>query len=195
VLGSGIDVPYPRENAGLMQQITKHGAVLSEFPMGTKPDASHFPRRNRIVSGMTLGTLVIESAVDGGAMITASSALDQNREVFAVPGSVFNSQSDGTHALIKEGRAKPVRSVDEILQELPGGSVDEARPVHTRQPQDLTFFERSILDTLSDLPVHVDTIAEKAAMGVPDALVALLGLEFKKLARQLPGRHFVSMES
>ena len=193
VLGSGIDVPYPRENAGLMREIARSGAVITEFAMGTTPEAPNFPRRNRIVSGMTRGTLVVESAQDGGAMITASSALDQNREVFAVPGPVFNPGCRGPHTLIHEGRAKLVQSVEDILDELPtSGHAASISSVH-KPVYDLTLFEQRILDLLADEPLHVDQIAHQASIGVPDALVALLGLEFKKLARQLPGRFFVAL--
>jgi len=193
VLGSGLDVPYPRENIGLMRDMCKEGAVVSEFAMGTAPDAPNFPRRNRIVSGMTQGTLVVESARDGGAMITASSALDQNREVFAVPGPVFNPGSDGPHALIHEGRAKLVQKVEDILDELPWSRTSGAVPREAPPVPDLTLFEQCVLDLLTDEPLHVDQIARRSSIGVPDALVALLGLEFKKLARQLPGRFFIAL--
>ncbi len=193
VLGSGLDVPYPRENAGLMNDMSDTGAVLSEFAMGTQPDAPHFPRRNRIVSGMTLGTIVVESARDGGAMITASTALDQNREVFAVPGPMFNPSSEGPHALIREGRAKLVQRVEDILEELPGENNRAGSRMEVQPRPELTLFERTILDILGEMPLHVDQIAEKASLAMPDTLVALLGLEFKKLARQLPGKHFIAL--
>ncbi len=193
VLGSGIDVPYPRENAELMRAMCRHGAVVSEFAMGTEPDAPNFPRRNRIVSGMTLGTIVVESARDGGAMITASSALDQNREVFAIPGPMFNPTSEGPHTLLREGRAKLVHHIDDILEELPGQRHATGHEGPSTIPPDLTLFEQTILEFLSDEPTHVDTIADRASMNISDALVALLGLECKRLVRQLPGRFFISL--
>ncbi|RPI00803.1 MAG: DNA-protecting protein DprA, partial [Ignavibacteriae bacterium] len=118
VIGSGLDVPYPPENNKLMDHIAEGGAVVSEFPMGTTPDASNFPRRNRIISGLTLGTIVIESAEDGGALITASTALDQDREVFAVPGNITEKRSGGTNKLIREGRAKLITNAQDIFDEL-----------------------------------------------------------------------------
>lgn len=118
VIGSGIDVIYPPENDMLYNKIAGCGAVLSEYLMGTKPDAANFPRRNRIISGMTVGTVVVESDIKGGAMITASMALDQNREVFAVPKSIEFEKNAGCNLLIKEGRAKLVESVADVINEL-----------------------------------------------------------------------------
>lgn len=118
VLGSGLDVPYPRENATLLGAIARSGAVVSEFPMGTKPCPQNFPRRNRIISGLSIGCIVIESDVRGGAMITASLARQQGRALFAVPGSIAVRSSAGPHALIRDGRAKLVSSVDDVLAEL-----------------------------------------------------------------------------
>jgi DNA processing protein len=192
VLGSGIDVPYPAENARMMRKIAESGAVISEFPFGTKPDPTHFPRRNRIVSGMTLGTIVIESAVDGGAMITASSALDQGREVYAVPGPIHDPRSAGPHALIRDGRAKLVTGLEDVVAELRLSPASSAR-VSVMPMPDLTLFERAIYERVSVEPVHIDELAERSSMGPADALVALLGLEFKGLVRQLPGKWFVRM--
>ena len=118
VLGSGLDVPYPRENAALASAIARSGAVVSEFPMGTRPCPQNFPRRNRIISGLSLGCIVVESGVRGGAMITASYASKQNRALFAVPGSIAVLSSAGPHALIRDGRAKLVSSVDDVLADL-----------------------------------------------------------------------------
>jgi len=118
VLGSGLDVPYPRENAPLMSAIARSGAVVSEFPMGTSPCPANFPRRNRIISGLSLGCIVVESDLRGGAMITASCAREQRRALFAVPGSIAQRMSAGPHALIRDGRAKLVGSIDDVLAEL-----------------------------------------------------------------------------
>ncbi len=117
VLGCGVDVVYPPQNADLMQEITKHGCVVSQFPMGMKPSAGHFPYRNRIISGMTMGTLVVEAPLSSGALITARQAAEQGREVFAVPGQVGVTNSQGPHLLIREG-AKLVETVEDILVEL-----------------------------------------------------------------------------
>ncbi len=194
VIGSGIDGIYPPENKKLATRIMSQGAVLSEFEMGAKPDAEHFPRRNRVISGLSLGTLVIETAVDGGAMITARVALDQNREVFAVPGPITEKRSTGCNALIKRGEAKLVQTVDDILDEL----ASKLRPIlkmsekHDRTPAaELTLFEKKIYDALGEETLHIDAIAARAAVTTSDALVQLLSLEFKGLVKQLPGKMFV----
>jgi DNA processing protein len=193
VIGSALDMIYPRENEGLAMRIAENGAVISEFFMGTKPDPGNFPRRNRIISGSSLGTLIVESAEDGGAMITASMALDQNRELFCVPGNINEKFSAGTNRLIRDGQAKLVTCVDDILVEFeavfgplrPDGS---ARPL----PQ-LTMFEQKIYDALDAAPVHIDAISGQASMSSADTLVALLELEFKGLVKQLPGKLFLKL--
>ncbi|HEX9614102.1 MAG TPA: DNA-processing protein DprA [Bacteroidota bacterium] len=190
VIGSGLDVPYPPENRGLMETITGQGAVISEFPMGASPDPSNFPRRNRLISGLTLGIVVVESDVDGGAMITASTALDQNREVFAIPGMVTEKRSQGPHKLIREGRAKLVHSIEDILDELqPFTRLRTGTPKSEPLPE-LTLFERRIHDILLPDPVHIDVVSEQSGLSVPDTLVTLLALEFKGLVKQLPGKFF-----
>jgi DNA processing protein len=192
IIGSGLDVIYPPENQKLADDISRNGAVVSEFEMGAQPDAEHFPRRNRIISGATLGTLVIETDVDGGAMLTARWALDQNREVFAVPGPILEKRSAGCNSLIKRGEAKLVQSVDDILEEL----TPKFRPIlkgtgeQKPEPQ-LSFFEKRILDAIDDEPRHIDIIAAKTSISTADALVQLLGLEFKGLVKQLAGKMFV----
>jgi DNA processing protein len=194
VLGSGLDVPYPAENRRLLETIAAHGVVASEFPMGTKPDATNFPRRNRIVSGMTLGTVVVESAEDGGAMITASTALDQNREVFAVPGSIMEKRTAGPHKLIREGRAKLVQNVDDILEELGPHMRHLLKREHMPEVAiEMSLFEKKIYDVLKHEPIQIDAIAELAETSTADALVLLLGLEFKGLVRQLPGKMFIRL--
>ncbi len=193
VIGSGIDVVYPSENRGLAERIASCGAVVSEFPFGTKPDAPNFPRRNRIVSGMTLATLVIETSPEGGAMITARMALEQGREVFAVPSPVSGTRRSGTNLLIKKGNAKLTESVDDILEELAPRLSPLKRPAAGAAPPDLTLFERTILDGCGDDPLHVDALASRARMTVPEALVHLLSLEFKGAVRQMPGKRFVRL--
>ncbi len=191
VIGSGLDVPYPPENKKLMERIAEEGAVVSEFPMGTKPDAPNFPRRNRIISGLSLGTVVLESAEDGGALITASTALDQDREVFAVPGNITEKRSDGPNKLIRDGRAKLITCVQDIFDEL-------AQQLHLSFDQnnvkphiELTPTEQSLFNFLSNEPIHIDTLAEQTEISTSDALVTLLSLEFKGVVRQLPGKMFV----
>ncbi len=192
VIGSGLDVPYPPENRLLMRQISSSGAVVSEFPMGTKPDAHHFPRRNRIISGLSLGALIVESREDGGAMITATTSLDQNREVFAVPGSIYEQRSAGPNRLIREGRAKLVETVEDILEEFQGklapGMAHEKKP---KPLPPLTLFEERVFRVLGEDPMHIDMICEQSGMPASDALVSLLSLEFKRMVKQLPGKMFV----
>jgi DNA processing protein len=194
VIGSGLDIIYPSENSTLAQRILACGAIVTEFPLGTKPDAVNFPRRNRIVSGMTLGTLVVETGPGGGAMITAALALEQGREVFAVPSAVSRGTASGTNVLIKEGKAKLTESVDDILIELApklkafitqGPGIQHVPVVH-----DLTLFERQIADALTDTPIPIDLLATRSGLTPAEALVHLLSLEFKGVVRQLPGKLF-----
>jgi DNA processing protein len=192
VIGSGIDVVYPPENRKLAERISRRGVLISEYPMGTKPDAGNFPRRNRIISGLSLGTIVIETDMNGGALITAASALDQNREVFAVPGPVGARQSCGCNVLIKTGRAKLVESVEDILTELrlPARYTSGIDGGKKKEEVEVTLFEQTVLHALRAGPLHVDEISLKAGMATSDTLVYLLGLEFKGLVTQLPGKFF-----
>ncbi len=193
VIGSGLDIIYPEENKKLAERIAGQGAVISEYEMGAKPDAVNFPRRNRIISGLSMGTVVIETDVNGGAMITATTALDQNREVFALPGNVTNKRVRGCHTLIREGRAKLVESVADILEEFSATLSlrrGDTSTLPTRPEPALTLFEKAVFDVLSDRPVHIDHIAAQARMSTADALVNLLNLEFKGLIRQMPGKMF-----
>ncbi len=203
VIGSGIDVPYPPENRGLAARIAACGAVVSEYPMGTKPDAGNFPRRNRIISGITLGTVVLETAVDGGAMITARTALDQNREVFAYPAPVREGTPAGTNRLIHEGKALLVESVDDVLAELgsrlgdlargQAGPAVRSRPAapETARPA-LTLFEQGVLDAVpGEEPAHINALAGVLQMPVAELLAHLLALECKGLVRQLAGKYFL----
>jgi DNA processing protein len=194
VIGSGIDVIYPSENSRLAGRITASGAIISEYPMGSKPDAMNFPRRNRIISGIALGTLIIETGVEGGAMITASTALDQNREVFAVPSPLQERKTSGTNRLIKEGKALLTESVDDILTELGPrlkGILTADKLPSPAPPPELTLFEQRVHDVLEETPLHIDQLAERAGLSTGDALVHLLSLEFKGLVRQMAGKLFV----
>lgn len=196
VTGSGIDVIYPPENKNLYSRIAQSGGVISEYAMGTKPDAGNFPRRNRIVSGMTLGTIVVETGIDGGAMITANTALDQNRDVFAVPGLITDVRALGCNTLIRDGRAKLITSVDDVLSELSTKLKPLFREVTKHEKKldiSLSLFEKKIYDVLNDEPIHIDLLAGKSDMPTSDALVNLLSLEFKGLVKQLPGKMFVRL--
>lgn len=195
VLGSGIDVIYPYENKKLYSELAESGAVITEFPPGTKPDKVNFPRRNRIISGISLGTLVIESGIKGGALLTAEIAVDQDREVFAVPGYINSKQSEGTNELIKRGQAKLVTCIDDILVELE----QRLKPFLKNAISDktekaaegLSLTEEKIYSILNYEPVHIDRINELAELPVSDCLVNLLSLEFKSLVRQIPGKYFL----
>jgi DNA processing protein len=192
VIGSGLDRIYPPENRRLASQITERGAVISEFPLGTAPDAVNFPRRNRIISGLSAGILVVETGVTGGAMITAASALDQNREVFAIPSPISADSVSGTNTLIKEGRAKLVEHIDDILSELVPSTLRTSRALPPPPPPgELTLFEERVLRTIPDEPLHIDAIALRADIPAHDALCHLLSLELKGLVRQIPGKLFV----
>lgn len=193
VIGSGLDEIYPLDNKGLAKLIAENGAVISEFPFGTKPDGFNFPRRNRIISGLSLGTLLIESKIGGGGMITAELALDQNKEVFAIPGPINSEKSNGCNILIKEGRAKLAQTPDDVIKELEY----KLRPIlksKNEKPQQeisLSLFEKKIFDILSEEPTHIDMIAEKTELITSDVLVNLLSLEFKGIVKQLAGKMFV----
>jgi DNA processing protein len=190
VVGSGLDVIYPAENKKLFEKISENGAVISEFSLGTKPDAQNFPRRNRIISGLSLGVIVIETGVQGGAMQTAALALDQNREVFALPGNVGVKQSDGTNLLIQKGEAKLITSADDVINELE----IKLKPVLgkniPKQQVNLSLFEEKLINVLNSEPLQIDRIATLANMTTSECLVNLLSLEFKGLVKQLPGKMF-----
>ena len=194
VIGSGIDVIYPPENKQLVDRITEQGAVVSEFLMGAKPDAGNFPRRNRIISGIALGTIVVETGVEGGAMITASTALDQNRATFAVPSAVTDKRRSGTNLLIKEGKAALVESVDDIIVELQPQlkrMLADQKIVPQKAAPELNLFEQKLYDVLEEDPIHIDLLAERAGLSTSDALVHLLSMEFKGAVKQLRGKMFV----
>jgi DNA processing protein len=194
VIGSGLDVIYPPENKGLAERIAGQGAIISEYPCGTPPDAVNFPRRNRIVSGMTLGTLVVESGIDGGAMITANLAVDQGREVFAVPAPVSDRKPCGTNLLIKEGKAKLTETVDDILVEL-APRLRSLLPPETLEKEtpapDISLFEKQLYDLLGNDAMHIDDLASRSGLSLPEALAHLLSLECKGAVKQLPGKVFL----
>lgn len=189
VLGSGIDVIYPPSHDKLMAQIIENGAVLSEFPPGTKPGQGNFPRRNRVISGMTRGTLIVEAPLKSGALLTAAHALDQNREVFAVPGVITSHKSKGTNRLIKQGSAALVESAEDILKIL-GWHASSKKPGTTPTPS-LSPEDKKIWEQLSLEPVHIDDLAKKLDTPTHELLGKLLMLELSGVIRQLPGKHFV----
>jgi len=197
ILGCGIDVDYPPENRDLMGLIAEQGAVVTEFPLGTPPEPNNFPRRNRIISGMSMGVLVMEAAGDSGSLITASYALEQGREVFAVPGSVSLPTSRGTNSLIKRG-ARLVEGSYDILSDLfPNmkeylrefGGPDE--PQSEAPGFNLEADEKAIFDCISLEPTHIGALVAKSGIAASRALSLLLSLELKGAVRQVSGMRFM----
>ncbi|TLY43264.1 MAG: DNA-protecting protein DprA [Nitrospirae bacterium] len=195
VLGCGLDVDYPPGHARLREEIAGSGAVLTEFEPGTPPRAPNFPRRNRIISGLALGAVVVEAAEDSGSLITARLALEQGREVFAVPGPIDVPTSRGPHGLLKQG-AKLVETVDDIVEEL---LPQLDRPLQTLKTEPIAALpehvalspsERTVLDVMSRDPLHLDDLTERSRLTTPAVAAILLGLELKALVKQLPGQRY-----
>ena len=191
VLGCGIDRVYPSENARLQAQISERGTLLSEYPPGSEPLPGHFPGRNRIISGLSRGTLVIEAAIDSGSLITAELALEQGREVFAVPGSIDRSTSAGTNRLIKEG-AHPVTGATDLFDVLwPDRSGRVPAAQSNRFAAALDEPARSVWSALGAQPRHVDELAGALGLTAGELSVTLLHLELQGGVEQLPGARFV----
>lgn len=195
VLGSGLQNIYPAENTTLFQRISEQGAVVSEFPLFTKPEAHNFPIRNRIISGMSLGTVVVEATRKSGSLITARLAAEQNREVFAVPGSIQSFKSIGAHTLIKQG-AKLVENAQDIIEEITPMIQYRESAGNTRSDPDednlalLTAEELQVYDALGPYPVHIDDLARTISMGPGRLSSILLKLELNGLVQQSPGKFF-----
>ena len=187
VMGSGVNIIYPAENTSLTRRILENGALISECPIDAGPRAENFPRRNRILSGLTLGTLVTEAGESSGALITANNALEQNREVFAVPGSVLSSQSRGTNRLIQQG-AKLVRHVADIMEELNIKTVVSQLEFKEILPEN--DIEKQLVKYLALEPVHIDEVCR--ASGLPTAMVSstLAMMELKGMVKQLGGMNY-----
>lgn len=188
VLGSGIDIPYPPENRDLMKRAADSGCVVSEFSLGTKPLKDNFPARNRLISGLSLGVLVVEATANSGSLITAGYALEQNREVFAVPGNINSLNSSGTNDLIKKG-AKLIQSSDDIIGELAPMLKGYVR-TKEKEKIEMTVEEETLCGMLTGEPVHIDNITRGLAMPPSKALNLLLGLELKGVVRQADGKRF-----
>ena len=189
VLANGLDTVYPPENRGLAAEIAERAALISDYPLGTKPRAEFFPRRNRIMSGVALGTLVIEGDVKSGAMITARLAGEQNREVFAVPGSIFSPQSRGPFELLRDG-ATPVGSVEHILEALNltmiGAQMDFGRVAPPATPE-----EQALMFALTRDPRHVDEVVRNTGLAAAQVSATLALLELKGLVRDVGGMQYV----
>jgi DNA processing protein len=210
VLGCGLDVVYPPENEKLFNEISLQGALISEFPFGTPPNAPNFPARNRIISGISLGVVVVEASEKSGSLITARIALEQGREVFAVPGSIDSSGSRGTNKLIKQG-AKLIENVEDILEEILPQVIREPKSVkpdqRQKQPDDqqkilssspdpvLKETEKTVWQVLSQKPVHIDQIITSTGLTAHEVLGILLNLELQGLIEQKPGKTYMRKES
>jgi len=190
VLGSGVDRIYPPENRRLAEQITHQGALLSDYAPGTPPDGPNFPPRNRIISGLSLAVIVVEADLDSGAMITASFAAEQGREVFAVPGNILAPQSKGTNRLIQEG-ARPLLDPQEILEILNLSHVTEQRTARQALPGDPV--EAQLFQTLGAEPLHVDDIRSQTGMPIEKVTATLALMELKGLVRQVGGMNYVKV--
>lgn len=194
VWGTGLDVVYPNENLTLSREIASSGALLSEFPLGTPPEPGNFPVRNRIISGLSLGVTVVEATVRSGSLITARMALDQDRQVFAVPGPIGRPTVEGPHRLIKEG-AKLVESAEDIIEELLP-MLDrrlhrEIKALPIGEVPELNEKERQLWELLGMDPLHIDAIARAVDLALAETAELLLRLEIKGLVKQLPGTFFV----
>jgi DNA processing protein len=207
VMGTGLEQVYPRDHRRLAEEILeKGGALVSEFPLETPPAPQNFPYRNRVISGLSLGVVIVEAAENSGSLITARLALEQGREVFAVPGNITSRNSFGANYLIKGAGAKLVQQWQDIVAEMPPeiaarllppeprekGANDELTKQLELAPGDLSNAEQAVWRLLSaDAPLHIDALAEETRLSVPELTGALLALEMRDLVRQLPGKCFV----
>ena len=193
VLGSGIDQLYPKRNRGLAEKLLEQGAIVSEFPLGSAPEAWHFPQRNRIISGMSQGVLVLEAAIKSGSLITARYALEQGREVFAVPGSPHNRMARGCNYLIKNG-AKLVEELDDILEELGGFMTfrqSGEEPQKNSQPAISKAAER-LLQFIDFEQASVDILAKRSGIETQSIMALLVELEINDLVCVGPGGYSLS---
>lgn len=201
VLGCGIDVVYPKENKKLFAEMAKRGAIISEFAMGTFPGAQNFPIRNRIIAGMSLGTIVVEGAEYSGSLITARLAMEFGREVYGIPGNATQPSSFGPNQLIKQG-AKLVTSWEDVVEELSTDVRTELVPVETATSEERSLLveqslepaERTLYELLAeDSALAIDDLVEKSGLSSSEVLAALFDLELKGVVRQLPGKQFLKV--
>ena len=199
VLGSGLECVYPEENLKLFHKIAENGAVISEFSLDAKPEPHHFPQRNRIISGMALGTVVVEAAGRSGSLITARLAAEQGREVFAVPGSIHAATAQGTHKLIRQG-AKLIDNVQDIIEEIapqlstapdhPPGVESDRHCAENPAQSSLAAEEARLLEAMGPYPVHIDALARRCNLEIGPISAILLQLELKGIVVQEPGKFF-----
>ena len=190
ILGSGVDRIYPPEHRALAEQIMERGAIISDYPPGTPPDASNFPPRNRIISGLSLAVVVIEAGETSGALITAEFAAEQGREVFAVPGSILAPQSKGTNKLIQQG-ALPLLGVTDLMQALDITRMGGQKSARKIMPSDAT--EAKLLSVLGSEPLHVDEIRNQSDLPIEKVSAALALMELKGIVRQVGGMKYVAV--
>lgn len=188
VLGSGLDRIYPPEHAGLAERIARQGVVISEYPLGTQPEGRNFPPRNRIIAGLSLAVVIVEAGRSSGALITADFAVEQGREVFAVPGSILRRGSEGPHRLIQSG-ARLLHSPEEVLEAMNLDVVARRQVVQEILPANET--ERAILSHLQEEPVHIDELRARCALPAAEVSSTLALLELKGHVRQVGGMHYV----
>lgn len=205
VLGTGIDEVYPRDHRKLAEEMLgRGGALVSQFPLGTPPVPENFPYRNRIISGLSLGTIVVEAAENSGSLITARLAMEQNREVYAVPGNVTSRNSFGTNYLIKGAGAKLIQSWQDVVTEFPHDVASALLPPEPKKagrrtdgaavalPEDISDGGRAVFRLVTtDDPAHIDALAQASGLSLSELSAALLELEMRELIRQLPGKSFV----
>ncbi len=187
IFACGLDLVYPSENTKLAQAIMEQGALISEYPLGTRPKADNFPRRNRIMSGLSLGVVVTEAGESSGALITANLALEQNREVFAIPGSILSPASRGTNRLIQDG-AKLVRNAQDILEELNLTMIPQQLEMRELTPADET--ESLLLKHLHNEPIHIDEVCRRSQLPIATVSSTLAMMELKGMVRQLGGMNY-----
>lgn len=189
VLGNGVDVVYPPEHRKLASDIALQGALVSDYPLGTPPDGVNFPPRNRIISGLSLATVVVEAGEKSGALITAEFAVEQGRDVFAVPGSILTPQSEGTNRLIEQG-ARPLLKMAEILDALKLEQIPEKQL--TRKLNPASAVEKNLLNCLSQDPMHVDELCGLSGLPISQVSATLTMMELKGMVTQVGGMNYVA---
>jgi DNA processing protein len=189
ILGSGVDVIYPPEHRKLADEIIRQGAVISDYPLGTQPESTNFPPRNRIIAGLSLATIVVEAGETSGALITAEFAVEQGRDVFAVPGSILAPQSEGTNKLIEQG-ARPLLRMTEILEALKLEQIPEKQS--TRKMISASPEEKKLLDQLTQEPRHIDEICQLSGLPIQSVSATLTMMELKGLVSHVGGMNYVA---